>query len=281
MKSANHFSRIAATLLCLATLATGSFAATNPLKAPQGLAVDASGNLWVANSGDNNVVVFNDKYKQQTSMTVTQGISKPSALAFDPLGNLWVANYGNSSVTEYTAGKQNTAATITNGITSPQSIAIDGLDNIWVENNNSNVTVYAPPSLYTTPSSLVRTIGLSYPSYAITVGQGTLGWGGSTAVSFVSATTALLSGALNGGTYGNDTGIAMATDAVGNVYMGNVDGSVNIAAPFGYEYGFIQLSFPPAGIAVDSVHGRVYFSNFQGNSISVYNTSGTLLKVIE
>jgi hypothetical protein len=281
MKSANHFSRIAATLLCLAAFATGSFAATNPLKAPQGLAVDASGNLWVANSGDNNIVVFSDKYKQQTSMTITQGVSKPSALAFDPLGNLWVANFGNSSVTEYTAGTQNTGATITNGITSPQSIAIDGLDNIWVENNNSNVTVYAPPSLYTTPSSLVRTIGLSYPAYAITVGQGTFAWGGSTATSFVSATTALLSGALNGGTYGNDTGIALATDAVGNVYMGNLDGIVNIASPLGYEYQFVQLSFPPAGVAVDNVHGLVYFSNYQGNSISVYSKSGTLLKVIE
>jgi DNA-binding beta-propeller fold protein YncE len=283
MKSTNSFVRnIASTLLCLAAFASASFAASKPLSSPSGLAVDAKGNLYVANFKGNDILVYSPGYAQMTAKTITQGVSRPSGLAFDPLGNLWVANFDANTVTEYTAGKQNTGATITNGILAPQGIAIDGLDNIWVQNNNANVTIFAPPTVYSTPSSLVRTITLSSLTYGIAVGQGTFSWGSSSNTCFVSASTALLSGTLNGGCYGDDTGIALATDASGQVYMGNLDGSVNIASPLGYEHGpFATLSFPPAGIAVDNAHGRVYFSNFQGNSISVYSTAGALLHVIQ
>ena len=37
-------------LLCLAAFASASFAATSPLNNPRGLAVDAKGNLYVANT---------------------------------------------------------------------------------------------------------------------------------------------------------------------------------------------------------------------------------------
>jgi sugar lactone lactonase YvrE len=79
-----------------------SSAATNPVNQPRGLAVDAKGDLWVANSGDNNVIAFTSGYKQIATDTITQGISNPTGVAFDPNGNLWVTNYGaGGSVTEY------------------------------------------------------------------------------------------------------------------------------------------------------------------------------------
>jgi DNA-binding beta-propeller fold protein YncE len=286
MKSSNRF-RLAATLLCLLAFASASIAATNPLSYPRGLAVDAKGNLWVANSGDNNILVFSPGYAQQKADTITQGISNPTGVAFDPLGNLWVSNYGtsnggaNGSVSEYTAGKQNTSASITNGILGPNAIAVDGMGNIWVESDYINVTVYAPSSVYAQPFSLLKTLAPTSTVYGITVSDGTFSWGCNTAVTQVAATPVIASGAFSGYTYGNDTGFALASDASGNVYMANFDGSVNIASPLMYEYGFVHLSFVPSGIAVDSVRGRVYFSNSAENSISVYSTAGTLLKTIK
>ncbi len=251
MKPKNQLSRMIATVLCLLAFVSASFAKTNPLSYPKGIAVDSKGNLWVANSGDNNILAFSPGYGLQTADTITEGISNPSGVAFDAQGNLWVANYGtsnggaNGSVSEYVKGKQNTSASITNGILGPEAIAVDGLGNVWVENDFSNVTVYAPSSVYSQPFSLLRTLAPSFPMYGITVSDGAFSWGSNIAVAQVAATPALASGTISGYTYGNDTGIALASDASGNVYMGNLDGSVNIASPLVYEYGFIKLSSPP------------------------------------
>jgi hypothetical protein len=293
MKSTSSIARsfvrnIAFTALCLG-LATASFAAPNPLSYPKGLAVDAKGNLYVANSGKNNIVVFNANFKQVATDTITSNVSNPSAVVIDAQGNLWVANYGtsnggaNGSIAEYTAGKQVTSASITSGILGPEALAVDGAGNIWVENDYSNITVYAPGSLYAPATTPLRTFSPVFPIYGLTVGAGTVSWGSNNQVDFAPATLGLVQGSLSYAGYGNDTGVALATDAAGNVYMANLDGSVNIATPLGYEYGpFQQLSFSPAGIAIDNVHARVYFSNYNGNSISVYDkNTGALLKTIE
>jgi len=287
MKSANTFARIVCTLLCLCAFTSASFAATKPLSYPRGLAVDAKGNLYVANSGGNDILVYNPNYGQTTAKTITQNISNPSGVAFDPQGNLWVSNYGtsnggaNGSVAEYTNGKQNTNASITSGILGPNAIAVDGLGNVWVENDYTNVTVYAPSYVYTQPYSLIRTLTPSPTVYGITVSDGAFSWGANGGVSQVAATPVVVSGTISGFAYGNDNGYALASDASGQVYMGNTDGSVNIASPLVFEYGFLQLTFAPSGIAIDNARGRVYLSNYNGNSISVYSTAGALLHTIQ
>lgn len=286
MKPTNHFVRIAATALCLLAFASASFAKTNPLSYPKGLAVDSKGYLWVANSGDNNVLAFSPGYALQTADTITEGISNPSGVAFDPLGNLWVANYGtsnggsNGSVSEYTAGKQITANSITDGILGPGAIAIDGLGNILVENAFTNVTVYSQQSSFTAPT-LLRTISLGQSVYGITVASGNFAIGSNSAVFFGAETAVLDGGSICCYYNPNDTGFALAADNKGDIYQGDLNGVVNIEFPDAVDSPFLQLSFVPSGIAIDNVRGRVYISNYNGNSISVYSTSGALLKVIE
>ena len=107
MKLTRLFTSLFAITLCLAVLASASFAATkNHLNNPLGLAVDASSNLYIANHGANQILVYNSGYAQQTAKTITTGIAEPTGLAIDPYGNLWVANYSSGSITEYTAGVQ-------------------------------------------------------------------------------------------------------------------------------------------------------------------------------
>jgi streptogramin lyase len=118
---------IACTLLCLCAFASASFAAPKPISYPRGLAVDAKGNLYVANSDGNDVLVYNPSYGQVASKTITENIINPTGVAFDPQGNLWVANYGtsnggaNGSIAEYTNGVENTSHSITNGIFAPRN----------------------------------------------------------------------------------------------------------------------------------------------------------------
>ena len=90
MKSTNRVARIAATLLCLAVFVSASFAKTYPLNQPSGLAVATNGDLYVANEGGNEVLVYSANYSQIAGKTITQGINSPTAVAFDGQGNLWV-----------------------------------------------------------------------------------------------------------------------------------------------------------------------------------------------
>jgi ligand-binding sensor domain-containing protein len=285
MKS-NYLAAIALNVFALLTMTAGSFATTKPLNYPKGLAVDAKGNLYVANSGGNDILVYNPSYGQIAKGTVTQNISNPSAVAIDSAGNLWVANYGTSnggstgSIAEYTSGVQNANGTITNGVLGPESLAVDGAGNVWVNNAFSNITLYAPPALYTNGGfTLAKTFAPSPTVYALLIADGDVIWGTNSGVDFASETYGLLNGSLGYQFYGDDTGIALTSDSQGNIYMGNIDGSVNIANGR-IEYLFVQLAFAPAGAAVDNLHGRVFFSDSTGNSIYVYSTSGTLLHVI-
>ena len=288
----NFVRTIETALLCLFVLASASFAATNPLNEPNGLAVDAHGNLWVANTGADNVVVFNSNYKQITSETITAGIKHPTGVAVDPLGNLWVSNYLESngglqgSITEYTNGVQDDPV-ITAGISYPLGVAIDGAGNIFVENDDNNITVYSQPVLtHVGVPTLAQTFGLNGPIYGIGVSGGTVAWGIEGVVLFGSSTLALASGSPEGlkpvtESPNQDVPLAIAPDANGNFYIANYSGLVNLAHTNSTTSTFVELPFSPAGIAIDNVRGRVYISNFNGNSIAVYNTSGTLLHTIQ
>src|SRR5258707_1500476 len=107
-------------LLIFLTLAASQSWAATPLNGPLGLALDSKGNLYVANSLNDQILVYNPNYVQQTKKTITAGVSNPYGVAFDSKSNLYVANHGNSSVTVYdSTGKQKTGSTITNGIHYP------------------------------------------------------------------------------------------------------------------------------------------------------------------
>ncbi len=64
---------------------------------PQGVAVDARGNAWVANRGDNTVTELSST--GSVLGTFTEGIG-PNDVAVDASGHVWVSNSGNNTVAE-------------------------------------------------------------------------------------------------------------------------------------------------------------------------------------
>jgi large repetitive protein len=108
------------------------------LSVPDGVAVDATGHLFVADRGNSSVTEYatptlNNGVLDVAPIATIQGpvtgLAEPSALALDPFGDVFVTNRAANSVTKYTNGASgNTApvATLTGpstGLAEPSGIA--------------------------------------------------------------------------------------------------------------------------------------------------------------
>jgi hypothetical protein len=130
---------------------------TGPIVGPEALAFDASGNLYVINSGNGTVSEFASGATVPDA-TLT-GLDSPNALAVDATGNLYVINGGNGTVSEFAPGAATPTATLT-GLNVPGALAFGPGGNLYVLNRgNDTVSEFAPGA--TTPSTTLA--GLSYP----------------------------------------------------------------------------------------------------------------------
>ena len=96
-----------------------------PLSQPAGLTV-ANNNLYVANQGTNQVLVYDlATLTQQPAKTISAGVNGPARLASDSKGDIYVANAGNNTVTEYGPDGGSPILTLSNNITRPLGLAVD------------------------------------------------------------------------------------------------------------------------------------------------------------
>lgn len=279
MKNSNtNLIRIAAVaVLCLLPLAPRSMAATShPLSYPYGLAVDAKGNLYVANSNGNQVLVYSPAHVQLTGKTITKNVSTPNAVAFDLDGNLWVGNGGTASITEYSpSGVQNVNGTISSGLTQPNTIAFDGLDNLWVQDAFATLLMY--PQLGNQP---LVTIPTGSAITGLASHQGLFEVGSNFGTFVVQTSSTIQNNPVNITTI-TQTCYAMAWSTTNKLYCGNEDESLVVMDTAFKITTLAQLGFFPTGLAVDSVRGLIYVANGSGNEIAVYSTTGSLLATIK
>lgn len=292
MKFTNGIARVAATLMSLLVFASAGFAATKPILSPSGLALDAKGNLYVANTGGSNILVYNPNYVQLTGKTISQGVADPSAVAFDSLGNLWIANLVPSnggalgSVAQYNVSTgQQTGVVITQNIWNPGYMAVDGLDNVWVTNNGSYLTVYGSILAYA-PPTLLQTFPVNPPEHGIAITGAEVALGGPLGTYIFAADPALAIQTEGDGGGVALNGAAVASAAGHTFYVADSNGTVVLYTSTGVGTGnstpFVTLPFVPSGMVVDNVRGRVYISDgAPGASIYVYSTAGVLLHTIQ
>lgn len=128
------------------------------LNSPEGL-VYSNGTLYVANSGNNQVLIYTVQTNASgvvTGMTVsgriTADINDPVRLALDAAGHLFVANLGNNTVTAYDTTNGNVEITsagkplISGGsLNRPLGVAVDAKENVYVaDNGTNNLSVFQP-----------------------------------------------------------------------------------------------------------------------------------------
>ena len=243
---------------------------------PTGLAVDASGNIYVADQ-------YNSQIKEMPAgcldasctTTLGSGYTYPVGIAVDGLGNVYVANpYYGARLVEMPPGCADSSC-MTNlggGFNTPDSVAIDGSGNVYVADFGTHAVTKMPPGCL--DSSCVTTIGGGYNSpqgvavdvsgnvYVADQQNGTV-----TEIPpgcIVSTCVVTL-----GGGFGQPD--AVAVDGGGNVYVTDVVSeslmkippgcfSASCVVTLGGNYSY------PAGIALDG-SGNLYVSDQRNNHV--------------
>ena len=115
-------------------------------------AFDSSGNLWVAQSGNATVTVYNTSLTEIASLAGSDTrFVGPTGVAFDPAGHLWVADNAGATIYEFNATSVTSIGTDIDPMTqitgtntqihSPIGIAFDAAGNLWVANNQTTTAM--------------------------------------------------------------------------------------------------------------------------------------------
>ena len=108
------------------------------LNAPSGIALDRSGNVYVANQLDPSISKFSSEGLLLQKIGSSANLDQPLGLAVDYSGNIYAANYGVLSGTENTIAKFNASGNFSSFITKdvwrPDPLAVDSLEYLYAGN---------------------------------------------------------------------------------------------------------------------------------------------------
>ncbi|HEX4593252.1 MAG TPA: SBBP repeat-containing protein [Bryobacteraceae bacterium] len=226
------------------------------LKNPTGVAVDASGNIYIADSGNNvvrkvangTITTFAGNngagagYSGDSASATGAQLNNPVGVAVDSASKVYIADTGNNVIRQVSSGN---IVTIAVGFTHPDGVAVDSSGNLYVADTVGR-----------------RIVEVSQGSYTTLAGNGNFGFAGD-------------DGPGNRAALYDPMGLAV--DASGNVYIADtLNGRIRKLTPSGtittiagtgslYFSGdngpAIQAAlYFPRGVAVDSL-GNVYIAD--------------------
>jgi len=134
----------------------GSYDTSNELEvnSPQGIAVDSSGSIYIANKGNNNVSKFDSSgifIKSWGIKGTDDGqFNDPRGIAVDSSGDVYVVDSGNHRVQKFDSNgafltKWGSEGTGNGQFEEPPGIAVDSINNVYVsDTGNNRIQVFAP-----------------------------------------------------------------------------------------------------------------------------------------
>ena len=125
---------------------------------PYGVAIDPSGNIFIANTGNNQV------NENSIAVTLSSGYGPPYGVALDGAGNVFISDSYHDAVKEIVASSgYTTVNTLTSSYNFTKGLAVDGSGNVYFVNlGSSAVTELVASSGYATVNTLGS--GLNNPS---------------------------------------------------------------------------------------------------------------------
>jgi streptogramin lyase len=257
---------------------------------PYALALDASGNVWIADAAGSAIELTSSGALVNSYDPAGANFHSPEGIAIDDDGNVWIANTGtlaNASVTELTssgtlAGNYNNTNTSGANFSDPISVAIDASGDAWIAN------FFPAPGSITALSSAGALVGNYNPSgshinepLAVAVDASGDIWVTSSNSGYTTKLTSggtLLASTNDAGDILSPAGIAI--DASGNAWVADQSGGQDasgaldcIAANVGSatindNSGLGTSNFSePYGIAVDS-SDNIWVTNAASNGVT-------------
>ena len=230
---------------------------------PNGLVIDAAGNVYTANTTAGTVTKITPSGTSSTLGTTGKG---PIGIAVDSSGNVYTANSGDNTVTKITA--DGTSSTLGATGTKPIGITVDSSGNVYTTNYlDSTVTKI-------TPAGVISTLALTgvHP-LGITVDSSGNVYTANEKTNNVTKITAAGVASTLGTTGGWPQGIAL--DGSNNVYTANWNTrNVSKITQAGVSSILGRTGRRPIGIALDT-SGNVYTTNNGSGDVSRITTLGT------
>ncbi|MDR3737298.1 MAG: pectinesterase family protein, partial [Acidobacteriaceae bacterium] len=236
---------------------------------PQGVAVDAAGNVYVANKAAGTLLKF--AAGSSTPVTLVSGLSQPFQVTVDGTGNIYVADSGNNRVVAVSVA--GVVSAVGTGLNAPRGVAVDSAGDVYIADTGNSRVVEVPAA----PSSQVMIgSGFSGPTQlAVDAANNlyVLDQGNSRVVEIApgASTQPVLS-------LGSILPVAIAVDAAADVYVADAASESVLMYAAGSSTGTALATglSSPAGLAVNG-SGTVYLADAGATAVTVLGrAAGTL-----
>ena len=146
------------------------------INTPEGIVFDSVGNLYIANSGNNNILKVDTTNILASNVSVFASsllFNNPIDITIDTAGNFYVTNLGNNTVSKIDPTGLIIITYVT-GINQPSAVAFNSIGDLFVYSDGptSVYKITTTTDTFTFPNVLIRTSGLNHLYlYDVTTGQ--------------------------------------------------------------------------------------------------------------
>ena len=257
-----------------ATATSGAAAPGQTYSSPAQIALDGNGNLYVADSGNSEILEISPSGGVTTLLN--SGLNAPQGVAVNAAGTeLYVADTSNNRILAVALPSLAVTPLVTSGLKLPAAVAVDPVngDIIVADTGNSEIKQVTPAGVVTTLAG--ASAGVSGPYGVAVDASGTIYVANTGASNVLEISASGTVSALNGviaGTLSNPSGVTV--DAAGDVYVANTnDADVVQVTPAGTVQTVAGTGHPPAAPATCATTSPVQFANPWGVAVT---SAGTL-----
>ena len=129
-------------ILVRSTDTIGGLGESTTLNQPYGVAVDLSGNVWIADYGNHAVEVWS-RLLEQIEVKASSGLTNPWALAVDGSGSVYIADWTGSAIYKWSPvtalGVLTKMLSSTDGLSFTAGVAVDGAGNLYFADSGNGL----------------------------------------------------------------------------------------------------------------------------------------------